>query len=75
MTITELLDGHDFSELADEIEPDDIVVDAVVLLRVTKPEDFGRGTSSLIVGPETGLDPIVLTGMLHQALHYDDLDH
>lgn len=74
MTLTELLDGHDFSEMLSEIESDDIVVDAVILLRVTKPEDFGRGSSSLIVGPETGLDPIVLSGMLHQALRYDDLD-
>jgi hypothetical protein len=59
---------RDFDDDNEELEDDDIVLDAVVLMRVSKPEDFGQGRSALMLFPEKGMDPIVLAGMLHNAM-------
>lgn len=51
-----------------QIEDDEVILDVVVLARVTRFQD-GRGTSLLVVSAGEGTDVTVEVGMLSRALH------
>jgi hypothetical protein len=59
-----LLADRDFGDVSEELEEDDI-----------KASDIGQGRSTLVLIPEEGLDPIVQSGMLNNAVQVYNWDY
>lgn len=55
------------TEVELDLDDDDIILDAVVLLRVTK-FDSERGTSQMIYAASDNTDFVIQLGMFHSAL-------
>lgn len=72
-----LLQHRDFFiEGEDEItvEPDDIVLDVIILARVKKPSEVGGSNSGLVIITQNETDNLLISGMLHQAIVAQDQD-
>lgn len=65
--LTEILAGHDF-DLEGELIEGDVVMNAILLLHVVNTSEIGQGRSLLLFVPEEGLDPIIVSGMVHNAV-------
>lgn len=65
--LMEILSGHTF-DLEGELKEGDMVMNAVLLLHVVNTSEIGQGRSVLLFVPEEGLDPIILSGMVHNAV-------
>lgn len=74
ISIQEALAGVKFGL---ELEDDEMISDALVLMRITRMED-GRG--AFAIATTTGTDDVILFGLVSRAqhvldeTHYEDLD-
>jgi hypothetical protein len=64
--VTDLLADRSFD--VTELEDDDVVLDVIVLARVMRASDFGSGRSALLLVPQDGMDSVIQSGMLHNAV-------